>query len=121
MTDCGASSLSDVTSSLIAAVSSGEFLQTLIEEAAAAGGSAAMAFMTIDVDVEASTQKEPAGVGGPKSGRLAALRPSDSKKIISTSARRMSPGLRTRSGLCTATLIPAPHLGRAHVSCVPVC
>ena len=55
MTDGGASILSDVKSSLSAAVSSGEFLQTLIEEAAAAGGSAAMAFMTIDVDVAAST------------------------------------------------------------------
>ena len=55
VTDGGASILSDVTSSLSAAVSSGEFLQTLIEEAAAAGGSAAMAFMTIDVDVTAST------------------------------------------------------------------
>merc|ERR1719181_470402 len=55
VTDGGASILSDVTSSLSAAVSSGEFLQTLIEEAAAAGGSAAMAFMTIDVDVAAST------------------------------------------------------------------
>merc|ERR1719274_525131 len=55
VTDGGASILSDVTTSLSDAVSSGEFLQTLIEEAAAAGGSAAMAFMTIDVDVTAST------------------------------------------------------------------
>ena len=55
VTDGGARILSDVTSSLTAAVSSGEFLQALIEEAAAAGGSAAMAFMTIDVDVTAST------------------------------------------------------------------
>ena len=62
VTDCGASSFSDVKSSLTAAVSSGEFLQTLIEEAAAAGGSAAMAFMTIDVDVEASTSKIEAAV-----------------------------------------------------------
>ena len=55
VTDSGASILSDITTSLSAAVSSGEFLQTLIEEAAAAGGSAAMAFMTIGVDVAAST------------------------------------------------------------------
>merc|ERR1712091_476237 len=62
VTDGGASILSDVTSSLSAAVSSGEFLQTLIEEAAAAGGSAAMAFMTIDVDVDASNSKIAAAV-----------------------------------------------------------
>merc|ERR1719274_346668 len=62
VTDSGASILSDVTSSLTAAVSSGEFLQTLIEEAAAAGGSAAMAFMTIDVDVAASNDKIAAAV-----------------------------------------------------------
>ena len=49
VTDGGQSIFSDVTSSLSAAVSSGEFLQTLIEEAAAAGGSAAMPLMTIDV------------------------------------------------------------------------
>merc|ERR1719165_19578 len=55
VSDGGQSIFSDITSSLTAAVSSGEFLQTLIEEAAAAGGSAAMAFMTIDVDVTAST------------------------------------------------------------------
>ena len=55
VTDGGQSIFSDITTSLSAAVSSGEFLQTLIEEAAAAGGSAAMAFMTIDVDVTAST------------------------------------------------------------------
>ena len=55
MTDGGASILSDVKSSLSAAVASGEFLQRIIEEAAAAGGSAAMAFMTIDLDVTAST------------------------------------------------------------------
>ena len=57
VTDGGDSILASVTDSLTAAVSSGEFLQTLIEEAAAAGGSAAMAFMTIDVDVAASTEK----------------------------------------------------------------
>ena len=61
-TDGGDSILSDVTSSLTAAVSSGEFLQRIIEEAAAAGGSAAMAFMTIDVDVAASTDKIAAAV-----------------------------------------------------------
>merc|ERR1719409_2106087 len=55
VSDGGQSIFSDITTSLSAAVSSGEFLQTLIEEAAAAGGSAAMAFMTIDVDVTAST------------------------------------------------------------------
>jgi len=55
VTDGGQSIFSDITTSLSDAVSSGEFLQTLIEEAAAAGGSAAMAFMTIDVDVTAST------------------------------------------------------------------
>ena len=62
MTDGGASILSDVTSSLTAAVSSGEFLQRIIEEAAAAGGSAAMAFMTIDVDMEASNSRIDAAV-----------------------------------------------------------
>merc|ERR1719359_2038566 len=62
VTDGGDSILASVTDSLTAAVSSGEFLQTLIEEAAAAGGSAAMAFMTIDVDVAASTEKIAAAV-----------------------------------------------------------
>merc|ERR1719327_1861508 len=62
VTDGGDSLLASVTDSLTAAVSSGEFLQTLIEEAAAAGGSAAMAFMTIDVDVAASTEKIAAAV-----------------------------------------------------------
>ena len=57
VSDGGQSIFSDITTSLSAAVSSGEFLQTLIEEAAAAGGSAAMAFMTIDVDVQASNDK----------------------------------------------------------------
>merc|ERR1712091_830276 len=62
VTDGGDSILASVTDSLTAAVSSGEFLQTLIEEAAAAGGSAAMAFMTIDVDVAASNDKIAAAV-----------------------------------------------------------
>ena len=62
VSDGGASILSDVTTSLSEAVLSGEFLQTLIEEAAAAGGSAAMAFMTIDVDVEASNIRIDAAV-----------------------------------------------------------
>jgi len=55
VTDGGASILSDVTTSLSAAVSSGEFLQTLIEEAAVAGSSAAAAFQSVQVDEVATT------------------------------------------------------------------
>ena len=55
VTDGGDSIFNSVKQSLTAAVASGEFLQRIIEEAAAAGGSAAMAFMTIDLDVTAST------------------------------------------------------------------
>jgi hypothetical protein len=55
VSDGGASILSNVTISLSAAVSSGEFLQTLIEEAAVAGSSAATAFQSISVDEVATT------------------------------------------------------------------
>ena len=55
VTDGCASILSDVTTSLSAAVSSGEFLQTLIEEAAVAGSSAAAAFQSVQVDEVATT------------------------------------------------------------------
>ena len=54
VTDGGVAILDDITSSLSAAVSSGEFLDTLIAEAAAAGASAAIAFQTVSVD-EAAT------------------------------------------------------------------
>ena len=54
VTDGGVAILSDITTSLSAAVSSGEFLDTLIAEAAAAGASAAIAFQTVSVD-EAAT------------------------------------------------------------------
>ena len=54
MTDGGVAILDDITTSLSAAVSSGEFLDTLIAEAAAAGASAAIAFQTVSVD-EAAT------------------------------------------------------------------
>ena len=55
VSDGGASILSDVTTSLSEAVVSGEFLQTLIEEAAVAGSSAAAAFQSIQVDEVATT------------------------------------------------------------------
>ena len=54
VTDGGVAILDDITTSLSAAVSSGEFLDTLIAEAAAAGASAAIAFQTVSVD-EAAT------------------------------------------------------------------
>ena len=55
VSDGGASILSDVTTSLSEAVVSGEFLQTLIEEAAVAGSSAAAAFQSVQVDEVATT------------------------------------------------------------------
>ena len=52
VTDGGASILAAVTSSLSSAVSTGAFLQTLIDEADAAGASAT--FDQVDVDVDAT-------------------------------------------------------------------
>jgi len=60
VTDAGASLLGAITTTLSAAVSSGDFLDTLVAEAAAAGSSAAIAFQSISVD-EAATLASIAG------------------------------------------------------------
>ena len=54
VTDAGASLLGAITTALSAAVSSGDFLDTLVAEAAAAGSSAAIAFQSISVDETAT-------------------------------------------------------------------